>query len=128
MAKIYFTKSQNTSDKSITRFYYNKNDNNYNNLDFLIDKIKKLIASDKSTDSVKKQLQKLQKIDFTKYDCFYIYSNQLCFTIDKNTKTIDFYNNDYDAIIKLQDYTKNYNCKIASNRTSNCDNVDASDL
>ena len=128
MAKIYFTKSQNTSDKSITRFYYNKNNSNYNNLDFLIEKIKKLIASDKTTDSVKKQLQKLQKIDFTKYDCFYIYSNNLCFTIDKKTKTIDFYNNDYDSIIAIDGYNKNYNCKIASNRTSDSDKIDASDL
>ena len=128
MAKIYFTKSQNTNDKSITRFYYNKSDKNYNNLDFLIDKIAKLIASDKTTDNAKKQLQKLRNFDFAKYDCFYIYSNQLCFGIDKNTKTIDFYNNDYDSIINLQDYAKNYNCKYASAHTSDCDKIDSSDL
>ena len=128
MSKIYFTKSQNTSDKSITRFYYNKNDKNYNNLDFLIEKIKKVIASDKSSENTKKVLQKLQSLDLSKYDCFYIYSNNLCFGIDKQNKVIDYYNNDYDSIIKLNDYEQNYNCKLPSNRTSNCDKIDASDL
>lgn len=126
--KVYFNKIQNTSDKTITKFYYNKNDVNYSNLDFLKQKIKSLLKSEKSTDSIKKQLKKLVNFDFEKYDCFYIYSNTLCFGIDAKNKIIDFYKNNFDSIIKLDGYTKNYNCKIESARSSDCDTVDASDF
>lgn len=112
--KIYFDKIQNTSDKTITKFFYNVNDKNYNNLDFLKNKIKSLLTSDKTTESVKKQLKKLVNFDFEKYDCFYIYSNMLCFGINCESKTIDFFKNDFDSVINLQGYEKNYNCKIES--------------
>ena len=127
MSKIYFDKIQNTSDKTITKFYYNVNDENYNNLDFLKNKIKSLLTSDKTTDSVKKQLKKLVNFDFEKYDCFYIYSNALCFGIDCESKIIDFYKNDFDSVINLQGYEKKYNCKIESkNKTQVV--IDSSDF
>ena len=128
--KIYFNKAQNTSEKTITKFWFNRFDVNYNNLDFLVDKIKKLVKSEKTTDSVKKQLTRLIDFDFTKYDCFYIYSNKLCFGINSESKTIDFYDSDFDSIINLKDFTKNYNCKIATKKSTKSqkqnDSVDSS--
>lgn len=117
--QVYFNKIQNTNDKSITKFYYNKNDKLFNNLEFLQNKIKSLLTSEKTTESVKKQLKRLVNFDFTKYDCFYIYSNNLCFGINLTDKIIDFYKNDFDSVINLSDFTKNYNCKIESqNKTT----------
>lgn len=126
--KVYFNKIQNTSDSTITKFYYNESDNNYNNLDFLKNKIKSLLRSEKTSESVKKQLKKLVNFDFNKYNCFYIYSNTLCFGIDTKNKIIDFYKNDFDSVINLQGFAKNYNCKIKSGRASDSDSVDASDF
>ena len=77
MKKIYFEKSQKTSDETITKFYFNKNNKFFNNLQFLKNKIDSLLNSEKSSDSVKKQLKKLKNFDFEKYDCFYIYSYSL---------------------------------------------------
>ena len=124
-SKIYFNKIQNTSDSTITKYWFNRFDKNYNNLDFLIEKIKKLVSSDKATDSVKKQLQKLVNFDFTKYDCFYIYSNKLCFGVDCKNQVIDFYDNNFDSVVNLDNYTKNYNCKVAT-KTNQNDSVDSS--
>lgn len=127
MSKVYFNKIQNTNEQSITKFYFNKNNPLFNNLDFLQNKIKSLIGSDKTSESVKKQLRKLSQIDFNKYDCFYIYSNVFCFGIDSQNKIIDFYKNDFDSVIDLQGYTKNYNCKIAGNQNQN-QKIDSSDF
>ena len=112
--KVNLQKKQNTNNKSITCYFYNKSDSNYNNLQFLIDKINQLLKSDKTTDSVKKLLNRLQYANFEKYDLFFVYSNVLYFGIDKANKTIDFYRDcdymiDKDFLSKLQ---KNYNCKI----------------
>lgn len=126
MSKIYFEKIQNTSDQSITKFYYNKYDQFYNDLDFLKSKIKSLIKSEKTSESVKKQLTRLVNFDFEKYDLFYIYSNILCFGINTQEKKIDFYKNDFDSIINLQGFTKNYNCKIGSSDQDQV--IDSSDL
>ena len=128
MKKIYFEKSQKTSDETITKFYFNKNNKFFNNLQFLKNKIDSLLNSEKSSDSVKKQLKKLKNFDFEKYDCFYIYSNSLCFGINCETKTIDFYKNDFDSIINLQGYSKNYNCKIDSKSQNQNDSIDSSDF
>ena len=56
MKKIYFEKSQKTSDETITKFYFNKNNKFFNNLQFLKNKIDSLLNSEKSSDSVKKKL------------------------------------------------------------------------
>ena len=125
--KVYFNKIQNTNEQSITKFYFNKKNQLFNNLEFLQNKIKSLIESEKTSESVKKQLRKLSQIDFAKYDCFYIYSNVFCFGIDSQNKIIDFYKNDFDSVIDLQGYTKNYNCKIASNQNQN-QKIDSSDF
>ena len=127
MKKIYFEKAQKTNDATITKFYFNKNNKFFNNLQFLKDKITSLLLSEKTSASVKKQLNKLAKANFEKYDCFYIYSNTLCFGIDAQNKIIDFYKNDFDAVVDLQGFTKNYNCKIAVNQQQN-QKVDASDF
>lgn len=128
MKKIYFNKIQNTNDKTISKFYFNKNNEMFNNIDFLQNKIKSLLESNKTTESIKKQLKRLQLIDFNKYDCFFIYSNTFCFGIDAKNKVIDFYKNDYDSIIDLQGYTKNYNCKAPSSRGGCNDIIDSSDF
>ena len=125
--QVYFNKIQNTSEQSITKFYYNKKNQLFNNLEFLKNKIKSLIESEKTSESVKKQLRKLAQVDFDSYDCFYIYSNVFCFGINTSKKTIDFYKNDFDSVVDLQGFTKNYNCKIASNQQQN-QKVDASDF
>lgn len=128
MSKVYFNKIQNTNDKTISKFYFNKNNDMFNNIDFLQNKIKSLLESNKATESIKKQLKRLQLIDFNKYDCFFIYSNVFCFGIDSQNKVIDFYKNDYDSVIDLQGYTKNYNCKAPSTRGGSNDKIDASDF
>lgn len=125
--QVYFNKIQNTSEQSITKFYFNKKNQLFNNLDFLKNKIKSLLESEKTSESVKKQLRKLALVDFDSYDCFYIYSNTFCFGINTNKKTIDFYKNDFDSVVDLQGFTKNYNCKIAVNQQQN-QKVDASDF
>lgn len=132
--KVYFNKIQKTDDKTITKFYYNKNDKNYNNLDFLIAKIKNLIKSPKSTEGIKKQLNRLVDFDFAKYDCFYIYSNKLCFGINTTEKTVDFYDNDFDCVVKIAGYKNNYNCKLPKSTSGNStksndnDTIDANDF
>lgn len=128
MSKVYFNKIQNTNDKTISKFYFNKNNEMFNNIDFLQNKIKSLLESEKTTDSIKKQLKRLQLIDFAKYDCFFIYSNAMCFGINAQNKVIDFYKNEYDAVVDLQGYNKNYNCKAPSTRGGNNDKIDASDF
>ena len=113
--QVNLQKKQYTTSESITCFYYNKSDNNFNNLDFLINKIKSLLESEKTSESVKKQLNRLQYADFNKYDLFFVYSNVLFFGIDKTNNTIDFYR-DCDYMIDksiLDKFNKNYHCKIA---------------
>lgn len=132
--KVYFDKMQNTNDKSITKFYYNKFDPNYNNLDFLKKKIIDLIKSPKTTESIKKLLIKLKDFNFDQYDCFYIYASKLIFGIKTQEKTIDFYDNKFDCVIKLKDYFYNYNCKLPkikkdqSDQEKESDQIDPSDL
>jgi hypothetical protein len=112
--QVNLQKKQYTTSESITCFYYNKSDNNFNNLDFLINKIKSLLESEKTSESVKKQLNRLQYADFNKYDLFFVYSNVLFFGIDKANNTIDFYR-DCDYMIDksiLDKFNKNYHCKI----------------
>ena len=117
MSKKYFYKMQKTSDQTITCFYYNKKDINYNNIDFINKKINDLIKSEKTSDNVKKQLKRLKNLDLKYYDLFFIYSNAIKIGINHNDKVIDFYDNDYDQFID-QDYFKNnnyhfnYNTKI----------------
>jgi hypothetical protein len=126
--KVYFNKIQNTSEQSITKFYFNKNHQLFDNLEFLQNKIKQLIDSNKTSESVKKQLRKLAQVDFNKYDCFYIYSNVFCFGIDTQHKTIDYYKNEYDSVVDLQGYKENYNCKVPSTRGGDNDKINADDF
>lgn len=112
--QVKLQKKQYTTSESITCYFYKKSDANFNNLDFLKNKIKQLLSSEKVSDSVKKQLYRLQYADFNKYDLFYIYSNALFFGIDKTNNTIDFYR-DCDYMIDkaiLDKFTKNYHSKI----------------
>lgn len=138
MSKKYFYKMQKTSDNTITCFYYNKSDDNYNNLDFLNQKIKDLIESQKTSDNTKKQLKRLQCVNLDYYDLFFIYSNTLKIAINHNDKIIDFYDNDYDLFIdkklfESKNYQFNYNAKINTSINKNQklikqDIIDSSDL
>lgn len=128
MQNLYFEKAQKTNESSITKFYYNKYNKNYNNFDFLQNKIKSLLQSEKVTESVKKQLKRLTCVNFALYDCFFIYSNVFCFGIDSQNKIIDFYKNDYDSVIDLQGYTKNYNCKINTKNKTESEKINDFDL
>lgn len=134
MQNKYFDKKQNTSNKSITMYYYNRFQKNFNNLDFLKNKIDELLNLPEVSDNTKKQLNRLNRVDFDSYDLFFIYSNSFKLGINHKNKIVDFYDNDYQYFVDLdyfksQNYTINFNVKIKQGGDSKSQNkIDASDF
>lgn len=124
MAKIYFKKQKFTNDVTIRYFYFNKNTDDKSELEFLKNKIKSLLDSKLTSAGVKKQLNKLKSIDFTRFNCFYIYSNDLKFAIDDNNVVL-FDKNFYCLFDKKVADDKIKICKLKINSSDSNDSIDS---
>lgn len=127
MKKIYFKKQKYTNDSTIRYFYFNKKSDSSDELQFLKNKIKSLLNSKITSDSVKKQLKKLNAIDFNKFNSFYIYSNSLKYAIDDEFVLI-FDKNFYSLFDKKISDEKIKFMQIKLNSSNSNDSIDDDDL